>query len=447
MAAALNVWMNGLLVGVWEQNNLGVDSFQYDQDWIASDFSRPLSNSLPINVNQAIIKGDAVTNYFDNLLPDSMEIRKRIQSKYSTKSAGTIELLEAIGRDCVGAVQILPIGEAPVEYNKINSRLLNANEIEEILIAASSGSALGQDVEEDNFRISIAGAQEKTALLKINDDWHLPLRATPTTHILKLPLGLIGGEHRYDMTASIENEWLCAKILERLGFNTAKTEIATFAGTKALIVERFDRKWVANDSWIARIPQEDFCQVFGLPSDKKYENKGGPSIAKIMKYLSASDNADVDRLHFIKSQFVFWLLAATDGHAKNFSVSIDPGGKFKLTPLYDVLSAWPIIGNAANKIQYKKTKLAMAIRTKNDHYNIDNIFPRHWEEFTKKLGVPQAYEEMHVISNNINKVIESIYKELPKGFPVELIDSIQLGVEKHVAKFKTVNKVLKNTIE
>lgn len=139
MATALNVWMNGLLVGVWEQNNLGVDSFQYDQDWIASDFSRPLSNSLPINVNQAIIKGDAVTNYFDNLLPDSMEIRKRIQSKYSTKSAGTIELLEAIGRDCVGAVQILPIGEAPVEYNKINSRLLNANEIEEILIAASSG--------------------------------------------------------------------------------------------------------------------------------------------------------------------------------------------------------------------------------------------------------------------------------------------------------------------
>lgn len=90
MAVALNVWMNGLLVGIWEQNNLGVSSFQYDQDWITSDFSRPLSNSLPINANQAIIKGKEVTNYFDNLLPDSPDIRKRIQSKYKTKSAGTI---------------------------------------------------------------------------------------------------------------------------------------------------------------------------------------------------------------------------------------------------------------------------------------------------------------------------------------------------------------------
>ena len=435
MAVALNVWMNGLLVGIWEQNNLGVGSFQYDSDWIASEFSRPLSNSLPINANQAIIKGEEVTNYFDNLLPDSTEIRKRIQSKYKTKSAGTIELLEAIGRDCVGAVQILPIGDVPVDYNKINSRPLNENEIAEILIAASSGRVLGQDIDEDNFRISIAGAQEKTALLNVNGVWHLPSKATPTTHILKLPLGLIGGEHKYDMTTSIENEWLCAKILDKLGFKTAKTEIATFAGTKALIVERFDRKWVANNTWIARIPQEDFCQVFGLPSEKKYEDKGGPSIAEIMKYLTASENADADKLHFIKSQFVFWLLAATDGHAKNFSVSIDVGGQFRLTPLYDVLSAWPIIGNAANQLQYKKAKLAIAIRTKNAHYQIDKILPRHWKEFTKKLGVPNAYEEMQDLANNIINAIDSIYRELPEGFPIAIIDCIRSGVKKHADRF------------
>lgn len=438
MAVALNVWMNGLLVGIWEQNNLGVSSLQYDQDWITSDFSRPLSNSLPINANQATIKGKEVTNYFDNLLPDSPEIRRRIQSKFKTKSAGTIELLEAIGRDCVGAVQILPVDEVPVDYNKINSRLLNEAEIAEILIAASSGRVLGQDVDEDNFRISIAGAQEKTALLNINGAWHLPLKATPTTHILKLPLGLVGGERKYDMTTSIENEWLCAKIFEKLGFNTAKTEIATFAGIKTLVVERFDRKWVANNSWIARIPQEDFCQVFGLPSEEKYEENGGPNIAKIMKYLTASETADADRLHFIKSQFVFWLLAATDGHAKNFSVSIDVEGKFKLTPLYDVISAWPIIGDSANQIQYKKAKLAMAIRTKNAHYKIDNIVSRHWEEFTKKLGVPHAFEEMHGIANRIIDVIESIYSELPQEFPIELIDSIKSGVKKHVYRFNNV---------
>lgn len=436
MALALNVWMNGLLVGIWEQNKLGLGSFQYDTDWITSEFSRPLSNSLPINANQATIKGKVVTNYFDNLLPDSPDIRKRIQSKYKTKSAGTIELLEAIGRDCVGAVQILPIGDVPVDYNKINSIPLNEKEIAEVLIAASSGQVLGQNVDENNFRISIAGAQEKTALLRIKGTWHLPSKATPTTHILKLPLGLVGGERKYDMTTSIENEWLCAKILKKLGFNTAETEIETFAGIKTLVVERFDRKWVADDSWIARIPQEDFCQVFGLPSDEKYEENGGPNIASIMKYLSASESADADRLHFIKSQFVFWLLAATDGHAKNFSVTIQVGGQFKLTPLYDVLSAWPIIGNAANQIPYKKTKLAMAIRTTNTHYQIDKILPRHWEVFSKKLGVPNAYDEMHVIADNIINVIDSIYDELPSGFPIALIDSIRSGVKKHVDRFK-----------
>ena len=150
------------------------------------------------------------------------------------------------------------------------------------------------------------------------------------------------------------------------------------------------RKWVDKNTWIARIPQEDFCQVFGLPNTKKYETDGGPGIAQIMQYLAASQFADEDRVHFIKSQFMFWLLAASDGHAKNFSVTINEGCNFQLTPLYDVLSAWPIIGSKANQVPYQKAKLAMAIRTKNAHYNFDEISRRHWQELTRKLGDRRA---------------------------------------------------------
>lgn len=438
MPKALNVWMNGILVGQWSQGSRGSNTFQYDPDWINSEYARPLSNSIPITPSHPIVKGEVVAHYFDNLLPDSAEIRNRIQSKFRTESTATIELLQAIGRDCVGAVQILPTSETPIDVQQISSSPLNNRQVADLLIANSAGRVLGQELDDDYFRISIAGAQEKTALLKINGEWHLPHGATPTTHILKLPLGLIGGERRFDMTTSIENEWLCAKILEKLDFNVAQTEIATFDGVKALVVKRFDRKWVDNNTWIARIPQEDFCQVFGLPNTKKYEADGGPSIAKIMQHLAASQFAEEDRLHFIKTQFMFWLLAASDGHAKNFSVAINEGGQFQLTPLYDVLSAWPIIGNQPNQIPYQRAKLAMAIRTRNAHYNFDEIARRHWQEFTRKLGVPNAFDEMQHIADKIIEKIDSIYEELPDVFPVALIDNIKSGVEKHVSRFNTV---------
>lgn len=435
MPQALNVWMNGMLVGQWSQNNTRINTFEYDQAWINSEYVRPLSNSIPIAPNHPLVKGNVVANYFDNLLPDSAEIRNRIQSKFRTESNATIELLQAIGRDCVGAVQILPIDEKPLGVHQISSSPINDQQVADLLIATSTGRVLGQELDDDYFRISIAGAQEKTALLKINGAWHLPHGATPTTHILKLPLGLIGGERRFDMTTSIENEWICAKILEKLDFNVAQTEIATFEGTKALVVKRFDRKWVDNNAWVARIPQEDFCQVFGLPNTKKYEVDGGPGITQIMQYLAASQFADEDRLHFIKTQFMFWLLAATDGHAKNFSVAINEGGNFQLTPLYDVLSAWPIIGNQASQIQYQKAKLSMAVRTKNAHYNFDEISRRHWQELTRRMGVPQAFDEMQQLADTVIEKIDSIHEELPDGFPIALINSIKSGVGKHVTRF------------
>jgi serine/threonine-protein kinase HipA len=49
------------------------------------------------------------------------------------------------------------------------------------------------------------------------------------------------------------------------------------------------------------------------------------------------------------AQLVFWLLAATDGHGTNFLLHQQAGGTFSLTPFYDVLSAWPMIGSGRNR--------------------------------------------------------------------------------------------------
>lgn len=437
MAQELTVWMNGQYVGVWSKSNQNVSKFQYAESWMLSEYSRPLSNSLPINPQDGLVKGEAVTNYFDNLLPDSPEIRNRIQEKFKTKSTDVYELLRAIGRDCVGAVQLMPMGEAPLGFDQINSKKLTDSEVAEVLISASTGRVLGHHVDEDFFRISIAGAQEKTALLRYQNSWHLPLKSTPTTHIFKLPLGLIGGERKIDMTTSIENEWLCSKLFEKLGFDVSKTEISVFDGYKALIVERFDRKWMDNDSWIARLPQEDFCQVFGLPSTKKYEVDEGPGIYDILKYLNGSDNKHNNLQQFLTSQFVFWLIAATDGHAKNFSVKINSGGGYELTPLYDILSAWPVIGSSGNQLQYKKVKLAMAIRTNNAHYKIDEIHARHWLELCRKTGLEEAFDLMVGINTDMEHVIEALREDLPEGFPMGLFDSLVNGIIKQVNRFKS----------
>lgn len=436
MAQELAVWMNGQYVGLWSKSAKNISTFQYAESWIESEYVRPLSNSMPINPQDGLVRGEVVSNYFDNLLPDSAEIRSRIQAKFRTKNTDAYELLTAIGRDCVGAVQMLPLGEEPVGFDKINSRRLSDKEVAEVLIAASTGRVLGQEFDEDFFRISISGAQEKTALLRYQNSWHWPLQSTPTTHILKLPLGLIGGEKRMDMTTSIENEWLCSKIFEKLGFDVAKTEIAVFEGLKALVVERFDREWMDGDSWIARVPQEDFCQVFGLPSSRKYESDGGPGIFEIVKYLAGSDNKNNNLQQFLASQFVFWLMAATDGHAKNFSVRINAGGGYEMTPLYDNLSAWPVIGSGANKLQFKKAKLAMAIRTSNTHYKIDEIHTRHWREVCRKTGLEDVFDLMVGISKDITHVIEDIRSELPITFPMHLFDAIAKGVRKQVGRFE-----------
>jgi serine/threonine-protein kinase HipA len=198
------------------------------------------------------------------------------------------------------------------------------------------------------LRISLAGAQEKTALLFHEGQWMRPHGSTPTTHILKLPLGRVG--HRQaDFSTSVENEWLCMNLLSAFGLPVAKTEILQFGSQKVLSVERFDRQLHSSGDWLMRLPQEDFCQVKGLSSHLKYEADGGPGVAELATVLQGSIQAEEDLTSLLTSQMLFLMLAAPDGHAKNFSIRILPQGRYTLTPHYDVMSIWPVEGNGPNQ--------------------------------------------------------------------------------------------------
>ena len=168
---------------------------------------------------------------------------------------------------------MLAVGEQPQDVHRITAKPLTDAQIEKALIQTVSPPPFAEHPAEDDVRISIAGAQEKTAFLRHKGRWCRPSGSTPTTHIFKLPLGLVGNRQA-DMTSSVENEWLCAKILAAYGLPVAHCDIGQFGSQKALVVERFDRQLHSSGKYWLRLVQEDFCQASATPSSMKYERDG-----------------------------------------------------------------------------------------------------------------------------------------------------------------------------
>ena len=230
-------------------------------------------------------------------------IRRRIRDRFSTGSIEAFHLLAEIGRDCVGAIQLLPDGIDMVDVRTITAEPVSNDDIERLIAREVTSDSFGKQMAgHEEFRISLAGAQEKTALLWHDGQWKRPSGATPTTHIFKLPLGQMG-HFNIDMTTSVENEWLCSMLLQAYGMSMATCLMAQFGDMKTLIVERFDRMFSMDESWIIRLPQEDMCQATGAPSGLKYESDGGPGIRSIMNLLLGSSIADQDRIDFFEVCF------------------------------------------------------------------------------------------------------------------------------------------------
>ncbi|MCP9914081.1 HipA domain-containing protein [Cyanobium sp. BA20m-14] len=337
--------MNGMRVGTWSLPARGPQEFSYREAWLRSSQFRPLSLSLPAGLGASTLRGTAVESWFDNLLPAA--------------STSAFDLLAAIGRDCAGAMQLLPPEQEPSGIDRIKARPLSDQEIGQRLRTVTAAPAPGSlSADADELRLSVAGAQEKTAFLWHNGQWCVPLESTPTTHLFKLSMGIIG-EGQIDFSTSVENEWLCGRILHAFGLPVAPSEIASFDGQRCLIVERFDRKLHASGSHWLWLPTEDCCQATATPATMKYENNGGPGMVAIAELLAQSSEPS-DLATFFKAQVLFWMLRAIDGHAKNFSLFHNSGGRFQLTPLYDVFSAWPVIGRRSGQWPQQKLRMDMA---------------------------------------------------------------------------------------
>lgn len=422
----LNVYLNARLVGRLNKESSGAIEFQYDTGWLGWDNAIPVSLSLPLREDKYI--GEPVVAVFENLLPDNDSIRRRVAERAHAASTDAYSLLGAIGRDCVGALQFVPDGTPVGDAGQIDARSVTDEEIA-ALISDLARNPLGIGDDDRDFRISLAGVQEKTALLKYEDRWHVPHGTTATTHIFKPQIGQL--PNGIDLSNSVENEHLCLELVGALGLPVAKSEIADFVGKRCLVVERFDRIWT-KDGRLLRIPQEDCCQALSVPPARKYESDGGPGIRDLIGLLKGSDYPEEDQKSLFKAQIIFWLLGATDGHAKNFSIRLSPGGRFRLTPLYDVVSVQPSLD--AHQIRIKQMKLAMAVGT-NRHYVVNTITGRHFVQTGEICGLPKkmVQDVIEEVGDTSAAKIDQVVSSLPAGFPEQMVASISQAAKSRIS--------------
>jgi serine/threonine-protein kinase HipA len=440
----LRVSLDDRAVGRLSKTPDGAIVFRYDARWLARPDAIPVSLSLPLR--EEAYRGEPVAAVFENLLPDSDPLRRRVAETVGARGIDAYSLLARIGHDCVGALRFVPEGQdagekgagdegteeesagaGPVGRRPIRGEPVDDAAIERLL-GNLARAPLGLD-RDDAFRISVAGAQEKTALLRYADRWLKPHGTTPTSHILKTEIGRLPGG--IDLTDSVENEFYCLRLAAAFGLPVARAEMMTFGATRALVIERFDRRWTG-DGRLMRLAQEDCCQALSVPPTLKYESHGGPGMAAILDLLKGADRPAEDQTRFLAAQILFWIIGATDGHAKNFSLFLAPGGGYRLTPLYDVLTVQPSLDRG--EIERRQMRLAMAVGT-NRHYRLDEIQPRHFAQTAAAAKLPDR-----IVRNAFAQVVEhgarafdTVEAALPAGFPAALPASVRAAAAPRLA--------------
>ncbi len=344
----LDVLIAAKHAGTLSQDDSGALSFSYLRDYRGI----PLSSAMPLSTKTFHDK--TVRPYLWGLLPEDPATRKQVAADAGISPNNPFALLGVIGLDCPGAVQFCAPGADTLREKK----LVPINE-HEIARRLKLGRREGSSWLAESEHWSLGGQQSKFALAKRAGTWFSCEGAAATTHIFKS--GVRGLSHQ------ALNEYVCMRLADACGIDCARVDYLEFEGEDgqvepAIVVERYDRKHVGSD--VARLHQEDFCQALGCLPENKYTMNGGPGCAESIELLRSTGTAARENIaRFMQMLFFNYLIAATDAHAKNFSLLLKPDGAHQLAPMYDVASIAPYVD--ASDWQRKPPKLAMPIGGEN----------------------------------------------------------------------------------
>lgn len=331
--------------------------FSYETHWQKNPLALPLSLQLPLDRNR--FDKDQARPFFSGLLPEA-EIRRRLCKKIGISEGNDLGLLAEIGGECAGAVSVWPCDTRP-DFSA-SYKPLSLSQLQKKMASRALHPLL---YDPQGLRLSLAGAQEKTALYLSQGKFYRPLGMAPSSHIIKPEIP--GCE------STVANEAFCLMLASHVGLSVPNVQIIKVE-FPILAVQRYDR--VLKDDKLIRIHQEDFCQALGVLPQFKYESEDGPTLAQCFTLLSQySAVAARDRLQLLQAVIFNHLIGNADAHAKNFSLLIQKDG-IRLAPFYDLLSTqiYPELN----------AKSAMKIGGEN---RPDWILQRHWERLAGEAGM------------------------------------------------------------
>lgn len=407
----LETFISGTTAG-FLTNSGSAYSFEYIEDYPESE--TPVSLSMPVFGIK--YKNRTVRPILEGLFPDNPNALSAMAKKYGSKSTDPFALLEKVGLEVAGALEFKSPNESS---EKIEDEILTSTQVLSELLGIESEYETGESRVSHTNRLSLAGAQPKTALLKTKkNEWIKPGSDSLSTHILKL------SNSRYRDLDVVEHQTMSAA--KNLGLNVANTELIEIDDRLVLVIERFDRI-VTSDNRVQRLHQEDLCQALGVSPVKKYESEGGPSVKKISQLigeLPLKSDREKFSVDIFKGITFNTLSGCADAHLKNYSIFLK-GQNVSLTPLYD-LSTTLIYESLSRDSALKingKTKFELI--TKSDLLELAKIF---------KINNQLAQE-----------IVTSIEENLPEAFLIageEILN--QNFIQSPIETIEKVNSEIKN---
>jgi len=399
----LNVFLGNEKAGSLEStDNRGV-IFVYDKNYLMNKNAVPLSASLPLQSEEFPQK--QCIPFFSGLLPEE-DSRKKIADYLHISETSTLKLLEALGGECAGLISILSeedslSTETSYSLNSENYELLDDKKLSNFIERMNTRPLIKAD---DKLRLSLAGAQEKLALAKINGEWYLPLNGAPSTHILK-------PTRTGSLSSLAINEYICMKLAKSFGLPVPEVDLLKIAGKDVFVIERYDR--INDGNFIQRLHQEDFCQALGIMSTSKYQNDGGPGIADIFNTITKVCTVPVlESQKFLRYVIFNYLMGNCDSHGKNYSL-LYKNDRVELSPLYDVVSTVIYPGLTEN--------LSMKI---GKHYEIQKVSKEDFSLLAESLNI--KYSLFQKIFDDFGKKYINTFERLKSDEKVsaDILNSI-----------------------
>ena len=319
----LSVWLQGLRAGALDYDDrTNSFTFSYDPDYLARNDAAALSVSLPLR--EAAYDPYVSRKFFENLLPPEV-VRRKLELVLHISVGNVFGCLKALGRDCAGAISVYPEDERPDETADEQLLELTDDEAEAAILSLPQRPLLIGAY--DGFRMSAAGAQDKLIARIRRDRLVLPLFGAASTDIIK------PGVTR--LPDSVCNELFCQRLAAACGLDAAACDVVRFGRETCYRTVRFDR--YERDGRIWRWHQEDFCQVLDLEPEQKYQEEGGPSVARCLRAIRDLRLGFAGQKKFLDYVIFNCLIGNADAHGKNFSI-LYRNAVLEVAPLYDAMS-------------------------------------------------------------------------------------------------------------